>query len=289
MVSPGTVWVQPPNKREIETAKRMLRFGIARISATILAQMPYLQAGKIQTYYQKIGTGPTLVLLHGWGQRWDCWAPLIPTLSESFTLVLPDLPGFGQSSTPGEQGWRTADYSAWLDSFLHTLELHPMGFIGHSYGGKVLMEYTSRRKMPHVKLTLIAPSGIKLQESPKKQLLRRLTQSIPEALKQRLPASLKQAFYAKVVQETDYLLADDFQKATLKKILPEDYTDTAKKLPAGCLLIGGTLDTAVPPEAMRILHTSAPESQLHLLETGHFPFQDQPKQCISLLKEYLHA
>ena len=48
-------------------------------------------------YVETIGTGPNLVLIHGWGMSGAVWQPLVKKLSKSFTLHIVDLPGMGLS------------------------------------------------------------------------------------------------------------------------------------------------------------------------------------------------
>jgi len=48
------------------------------------------------------GSGPPLLLLHGWPQTRKCWAAVAPALSENFTVVVPDLRGYGRSGQPAE-------------------------------------------------------------------------------------------------------------------------------------------------------------------------------------------
>src|SRR6478752_266074 len=48
-------------------------------------------------YIETTGTGPNLVLLHGWGMSGAVWQPLVKKLSKHFTLHLVDLPGMGLS------------------------------------------------------------------------------------------------------------------------------------------------------------------------------------------------
>src|SRR5271157_4130028 len=43
------------------------------------------------------GNGPPLLMLHGYPQTHVCWHRLAPALAKSFTVVLPDLPGYGDS------------------------------------------------------------------------------------------------------------------------------------------------------------------------------------------------
>src|SRR5436189_4580141 len=46
------------------------------------------------------GTGPVVVLLHGYAETSDSWAPLAAELVKSYTVVVPDLRGIGRSSRP---------------------------------------------------------------------------------------------------------------------------------------------------------------------------------------------
>jgi haloacetate dehalogenase len=47
------------------------------------------------------GSGPPLLLLHGWPQTRMCWAAVAPALIDRFTVVVPDLRGYGRSGKPG--------------------------------------------------------------------------------------------------------------------------------------------------------------------------------------------
>src|SRR6201984_1196970 len=47
------------------------------------------------------GHGPVVVLLHGYAENSDSWAPLAADLMKDHTVVVPDLPGSGRSSKPG--------------------------------------------------------------------------------------------------------------------------------------------------------------------------------------------
>ena len=54
----------------------------------------------IRVHYVREGAGPPVVLLHGWPQTWFCWRLLMPLLAERFTLIAPDLRGYGLSDKP---------------------------------------------------------------------------------------------------------------------------------------------------------------------------------------------
>ena len=51
-------------------------------------------------YVRSGGTGPAVVLLHGYGETGDMWAPMAVDLARDHTVVVPDLRGMGLSSKP---------------------------------------------------------------------------------------------------------------------------------------------------------------------------------------------
>ncbi|MFT5879180.1 MAG: pimeloyl-[acyl-carrier protein] methyl ester esterase [Moritella sp.] len=78
-----------------------------------------------------IGTGPDMVLLHGWGLNSACWQSIMPTLSQHFRLHLVDLPGFGFSHAHYRQTASLADIS----TALAAVTPHQAIWLGWSLGG----------------------------------------------------------------------------------------------------------------------------------------------------------
>ena len=83
------------------------------------------------------GSGPALLLLHGWPEYWRTWEPVMQRLSQRFTLVAPDLRGFGNSSKPAGP-WGADDHARDLVTLLDALGLHQVGIVGHDVGGAVM-------------------------------------------------------------------------------------------------------------------------------------------------------
>ena len=94
-----------------------------------------VQAGGLDWHVQTIGSGPTLLLLHGTGASAHSWAGLVPQLAQHFTLLMPDLPGHAFTL-----GARPADLSLprmalALTAMLEALQLPaPLAVVGHSAG-----------------------------------------------------------------------------------------------------------------------------------------------------------
>ena len=54
----------------------------------------------IQLHYVMGGKGDPVVLLHGWPETWYGWHHLMPALAKNYTVIVPYLPGLGDSSKP---------------------------------------------------------------------------------------------------------------------------------------------------------------------------------------------
>jgi pimeloyl-ACP methyl ester carboxylesterase len=57
----------------------------------------------IKQHYVKAGNGPAVMLLHGWPQTWYEWRRVIDLLDDKFTIIAPDLRGFGYTSKHGDR------------------------------------------------------------------------------------------------------------------------------------------------------------------------------------------
>jgi pimeloyl-ACP methyl ester carboxylesterase len=100
-----------------------------------------VELGEYRVNYATQGSGPNVVLLHGADKRedWSVWTPLLG-LSETFSLTMPDMVGFGKSSRPVE----TPDYVAQakiLHEMLDKLSVSKAVFVGTSWGGQVAVEF----------------------------------------------------------------------------------------------------------------------------------------------------
>jgi pimeloyl-ACP methyl ester carboxylesterase len=99
----------------------------------------YIETGRLRVHIAESGSGPPLLLLHGWPQHWYAWRKLIPLLAGSRRLICPDLRGFGWTDAPAG-GYRTACLTADVVALLDALELGRVDVIGHGEGGRVGFE-----------------------------------------------------------------------------------------------------------------------------------------------------
>jgi pimeloyl-ACP methyl ester carboxylesterase len=85
----------------------------------------------------RTGRGPVLLLLHGWPEFWLTWEPVMTRLADRFTLIAPDLRGFGDSDKPGAD-FGSAEHAADLVALLDALGVGRAGMVGHDVGGAVM-------------------------------------------------------------------------------------------------------------------------------------------------------
>ncbi|MBV9084168.1 MAG: alpha/beta hydrolase [Acidobacteriaceae bacterium] len=94
----------------------------------------------IKTFYQQVGDGPDLVLVHGWSFDHACWSGQLSTLSGHSRVTVYDLPGCGKSGAP-HSGFPFDLYIEHLYGFLQSLQIKSAVFAGHSMGGSIVLQY----------------------------------------------------------------------------------------------------------------------------------------------------
>src|SRR5689334_498511 len=114
--------------------------------------MLYTRVNGIAVAYQMTGSGPGLVLLHGFTQDSRVWKPQIETLSEDFTIIAWDAPGAGQSGDPPEN-FKIGNWAQSLAELLDSADMKYAHILGLSWGGLLAQEFYQR--YPNRVLSLI--------------------------------------------------------------------------------------------------------------------------------------
>ncbi|MGB2940148.1 MAG: alpha/beta hydrolase [Candidatus Dormiibacterota bacterium] len=96
----------------------------------------YVEAGDLLMHVAEAGSGPVMVMLHGWPQHWYEWRHLIPQLAKHRRLVMPDLRGFGWSEAP-PGGYKKEEMAADVASALDALEIEEYELVGHDWGAYI--------------------------------------------------------------------------------------------------------------------------------------------------------
>lgn len=100
------------------------------------------------------GQGPAVVLLHGYGETGDMWAPLAAELAADRTVVVPDLRGMGLSAKPAG-GYDKKTQAADLAGVLDALSIARAELVAHDIGNMVGYAFAARNPQRVTRLVLI--------------------------------------------------------------------------------------------------------------------------------------
>src|SRR5699024_9942075 len=84
----------------------------------------HLEADDSDIAYYEGGDGPVMVLVHGYGSDRTIWLSLAKELSDRFHLIIPDMPGWGDSSRIANGDYRIQKQAERLHAFLRKKGLH---------------------------------------------------------------------------------------------------------------------------------------------------------------------
>ncbi|MBI4038596.1 alpha/beta hydrolase [Candidatus Daviesbacteria bacterium] len=245
----------------------------------------YSKINDLNIYYQKVGRGKDLIMLHGWGMDVSTFWPAIDFLKDNFTLWLIDLPGFGRSDIP-KKACDSEDYAKILAEFIKNNNIKKPFLLGHSFGGKVSIKLTAIHPNLVDKLILVGSSGLKPDPSIKRVLIYPLAKIfhflIPDIFN--IKSLIRKKFYRKI--ESDYYNVG-VMKDTLVKTLNEDLTQDLKKINTQTLIICGEKDRAVPIKYGKRMYQLIKNSKLISLEDkGHFLHIYDPERFAYYIKDF---
>jgi pimeloyl-ACP methyl ester carboxylesterase len=92
-------------------------------------------------YVRVGGSGPAVVLLHGFGDTGDMWGPLAAELMKDHTVIVPDLRGFGKSSRPAD-GYEKMTQAKDIRAVITALGFDHSAVVAHDIGNMVAYAYT---------------------------------------------------------------------------------------------------------------------------------------------------
>ena len=208
----------------------------------------YIDIDGLKIRYSESGpqSGNPVVILHGWGCNHTTVRSIAGCIEDSMHVYNIDLPGHGESAEPKEV-WGTKDFARFLQRFISVMGLERPSLIGHSFGGRTSIAYSSEN--PVNKVVLVDSAGI----TPKRSLKYYYKVYSYKALKKLALAFLGEKkgkeFIEKALKKrgsADYQAASPRMRAIMSKCVNEDLRDVMPAIQAPTLLIWGEDDTATP-------------------------------------------
>jgi len=263
--------------------------------------------------YRAAGRGPVLLLIHGMAGSATTWMPVMPALSEHFTVVAPDLLGHGRSDKSAGD-YSLGAFASSLRDLLVALGHERATVVGQSLGGGVAMQLAYQYPERCERLVLVGSGGLgrevnrllRLLSLPGSDTVLRLACAKP--LRAAVGsvagrASRMGARRAPVVAELwrSYAsLAERDARAaflrTLRAVVDPrgqavsaaSRLHLAAELPT--LILWGDADRIIPVEHAYAAHASIPGSQLVVFEgVGHYVHCEAPERFVEVLTRFVES
>lgn len=242
----------------------------------------------LKFHYTVQGSGSPIVLMHGWGCNLTTLASIEKVAAENHTVYNVDFPGFGESEEPSEV-WGVEKYTQLIEAFIKLENIENPILLGHSFGGRVGILYSSRNKVK--KLILVDAAGVKPRRSLK-YYFKVYTYKIGKCL---IPLIYGKKGAQKRIEDmrakrgsSDYNNASPMMRAILSKVVNEDLKYCMPKITAPTLLIWGENDTATPLRDAQIMEKLIPDAGLVSFPgCGHYSFLDNPFQFAAVLRSFI--
>lgn len=257
-----------------------------------------------ELYIEGNGSGPDLVLLHGWGLNVRVWDGLVEELRDRFRMITVDLPGHGRSawstgrSTPAEQAWL-------IHSSLASVT-NRYSLLGWSLGGQIALDLAAAMPGQIDKLILVAttprfaqssdwPYG--MQPAAMEKMATQLHQDYARTVGDFLELQVRGSADGEAVlaQLRKALLVHGQAKpealeAGLNILATSDLRPTLPHVRAPTLVIAGQYDRITAPAASRDLADALPDAKfVEMRRAAHAPFLSHRKEFAALVDQFLRG
>ena len=251
--------------------------------------MEYVDVGGLRIAFERVGSGPPLVLVHGGVCDSRVWRRQLDALSGDFTVAAWDAPGCGSSSDP-QESFRLPEYAEALAAFIVALDLERPHLVGHSFGGALVLELCRRHAGLPAALVLVGAYAGWAGSLPRAEVERRLRSTLQAA---ELPGLFSEAMPQATADELVRIMSEARPAATRAMALALAEADLRDVLPlvdAPTLLVHGDADERSPVSVGEELHRGIRHSRLAVVPgAGHECFLEFPQEFNSLVGAFLRS
>ena len=254
--------------------------------------METVSVNGIQMAYERRGKGTPLVLLHGFPLDHHLWDDVVPLLEDTFDLILPDLRGFGDSTTV-ESPYGMDDYASDVAGLLDQLRVDKAAVVGHSMGGYIALAFA--KLYPERVSGLGLVSSQVLADPPERKEGRYKSAadvsangigSVVETMTPKFTADEKLQAYARASMERQQPAA---YIGALKAMAERpDSSPLLASFNFPMVIVHGDADALIPLDRAREVKSALPNA--HLVEisgVGHMPMTEAKEKTAEALRQLL--
>ncbi|HOP61811.1 MAG TPA: alpha/beta hydrolase [Spirochaetota bacterium] len=242
----------------------------------------------------------TIVLLHGFGVDKDRWLKMAGHMKE-YHLVIPDIPGFGESEKNPSLTYDIPSQVKRLNSFTEKIGLKKFYMAGNSMGGYIAGIYAAKHPGKINGLILIDNAGVSMPI--KSTAFKMVDNGINPLLisdKKEFERMIKLAFYEKPFIPfplKGYMIEKSIQNRPFnEKIFIESFTDHTmleremKKLTMPVLIIWGDKDEILDISSVSVLEKGIKKYTTKILKNcGHVPMMERPEETAGYITSFIKS
>jgi pimeloyl-ACP methyl ester carboxylesterase len=251
--------------------------------------MPYAELPGLRLHYERAGSGPELLLVHGWCCDWTAFRPQLEHFARTHAVTALDLRGCGESDRP-DDGYEIADFADDVARLCDVVGIESPVVVGHSLGGMIAVDLAARYPALPRAIVLLDPGPI----VPLPETVEHFRSAVPK-----LEAADGEAYRLAWVEDMgarDDELARWIVELMCKVPLPvatavirgvRDWDGPAawKLCAVPALLV--TADLGDDREALR-MRESKPELEVGItVGAGHFHQLEVPEQVNGMIERFL--
>jgi pimeloyl-ACP methyl ester carboxylesterase len=253
----------------------------------------------IQLHYRKVGVGAATLLIHGFGEDGNVFNQAIKHLPEQGTLLIPDLPGSGESEIWPAAEPSLNDFALALNAILEKEGIEKCSVMGHSMGGYIALAFAEQfpEKMAALALlhsTAYADSAERIQK--RKQAIEFIEREGAAAfLRISLPGLFAPSFREQGKAAIDALLTSmkqvsgstliQYYRAMMQR---PDCSKLLASAPYPVMFIIGKEDEIVKTADTLLLADITANAYIHVLDNvGHMSMLEAPEAFTHLLVAFM--
>lgn len=280
------------------------------------AERGYADVGEVRLHYIARGTGPLVLLLHGFPECWYAWRHQVPALGDQYCVVAPDLRGYNLSDKPPHPSdYRLERLVADVLGLIRYFGAKEAALVGHDWGAAIAWSVAQRapKQVRRLAALQVPPFALWRENLTLRQLIRSwyvLAFQLPW-LPERVLRTRQHALLMRMLRSTAMSrgIFTDEDLAVYQQAWSQPGAVTAsinyyranlfalrhsRRTPNGpvsvpTLFIYGEQDVAVLPETVRHVHryVTASYCELRLQEAGHWVQHEAPAQVNTALRQWL--
>jgi pimeloyl-ACP methyl ester carboxylesterase len=248
-------------------------------------------------HYEAYGSGPAVILLHGWLGSWALWQPTMEALGQKYRCYALDFWGFGESGKK-RASYAVTDFIALVPQFMDALGIIAAPLIGHSMGGTTSLGTTIRypdrvRKVAVIGSPIVGSSLSLLLKFAGNPYIGPLVRGQLWLLKWGL--KLYAPWVTRAPEKWWPMLEKDVSSMTVASFFSSigslqrtDLRPELNQIKVPALGIYGKRDVIVHPHQYQPLRAGVPHARIEIREnSGHFPMLDEPEAYLDIIKSFL--